>query len=273
MRKKRPKSQRSSGTGTKKRPLRSFVPWLVAGIVILVALIGWSWTSIRRPISPTVPESVPENAVSLGIVDQFYSQTPSFTDQLVTFLEEHEVTYHVHKDAEVTVELYRKLPTFGYTLLILRVHAGVLKFQNEETALFTSEQYNTYEYWAEQFLDQVGSGFMGDTLEDPVFTINPRFVTECMQGNFSETTIILSSCWGLHNTILAKTFIGKGASVFIGWDERVELGHTDRATLTLLEGLLSDQLTVTEAVDRVMSEVGTDRLWGSSLKCYPHGHV
>jgi hypothetical protein len=267
------KRKRDHGSVTKKDFRRSLVLWLVVCLIIVIALSGWSWLSARQPISENVPETMPENTVSLGIVDQFYNQNPSFTDHLVQFLEQHDVTYNVHKDAEVTVELYRNLPTFEYKLIILRVHAGILKFQEEETALFTSEEYNTYDYWAEQFLEQVGSGFMGETLEDPVFTINPRFVTERMEGDFGNATIVLSSCWGLHNNILAEAFIEKGASTFIGWDERVELEHTDRAVLALLDGLISEELTVEEAVDKVMEEVGVDRLWRCTLKYYPYGNV
>lgn len=268
MRKRRQKSNRGHRKSISKSLRRSFFPWLVAVLVIIVALIGWCWISERQ----TTLQSEPKTVTSFGVVDQFYSQRPSFTDHLVEFLEEHDVTYKVHKDGEVTVDLYRNLPTFGYKIILLRVHAGISMGEEQETALFTSEKYNTDEYFVEQVLDQVGQGVLG-AFEEPVFTVSPKFVTTCMEGNFQNAVVILSSCWGLHNTVLPKAFIEKGALTFVGWDERVELAHTDQAMLTLFEGLISEELTIKEAIDKVMREVGMDRVYGCTLKYYPYGNM
>ncbi len=252
---------------TKKHRRTSLLPWLIVSVfIIFVAGFVWSWTYSRRVTLDGA------RAASVGIVDQFYSQRPSFTNHLVKFLEEHDITYKVHKDAEVTVEFYRNLPTFEYKLIILRVHAGVSTDEEEKTALFTSEEYNSWEYIPEQLLDQVGEGVFW-AQETSVFTISPEFVTDCMRGNFQNTAIILSSCWGLHNTLLAEAFVERGALSFIGWDERVELGHTDKATLALLNFLIDEGLTIKEAIDKVMEEVGADPAYGCVLKYYSHGNA
>jgi len=250
---------------TKKDKHTSLLPWIVVllGIIVVGALV-WSWAYPRlEPLNGT-------EIASVGIVDQFYSQRPSFTDSLVEFLEDQRATYEVHKDAEVTVEFYRELPTFGYKLIVLRVHAGVSTDEEEKTALFTSEEYNPWEYIPQQLQDQVGEGVFWAE-EASVFTITPRFVTDCMQGDFQDATIVLSSCWGLHNTLLAESFVDRGALSFIGWDERVELGHTDEAILALLNYLIDDGQTIEEAVDRVMDEVGADPAYGCVLRYHSHG--
>lgn len=207
----------------------------------------------------------------MGIVDQFYSQSPGFTDQVVGFLEEHGITYKVHRDADVTIELYRKLPTFGYRLIILRVHAGVSEeLEEHPTFLFTAESYTTGEYVVEQLTDQVMSGVMNpDRPENPVFTVGPMFVRMSMEGDFRGATIVLSSCLGLYNHYLAEALIEKGARVFMSWDEKVSLEHTDEGTLTLLEALLIERLTIKEAVEKVMEDVGPDPVYNSKLRYYP----
>lgn len=255
----RQKRARDHRKSIKKRSPASLLPWIVISVsIIVIAYVGWRW------ISPTA------RAPSVGIVDQFYSQSPDFTDRVVTFLEGQSITYKLHKDAEVTVELYRNLPTFGYKLIILRVHAGVSMGAEQKTAMFTSQEYNADDYFVEQLLDQVGQGIFGG-VETPVFTVSPNFVTNCMKGDFQNAIVVLSSCWGLHNTLLAEALRERGASSFIGWDERVTLEHTDEATLVLLKALINERLTINEAVDKAMKEVGPDQAYSSKLKYHPEG--
>ena len=177
----------------------------------------------------------------------------------------------MHKSGEVTVELYRRLPTYGYRLIILRVHAGICeRLEGEPTFLFTAEPYTPGKYVYEQLTDQVMSGVINpDRPENPVFTVGPAFVRMSMEGDFHGAIIILSSCLGLHNTLLAEAFIERGAFCFISWDEKVSLHHTDRATLTLLRALIDEGRRIREAVNKVMEEVGTDPAYGCVLKYYP----
>jgi len=216
------------------------------------------------PLPPTEPEA------DVGIVDQFYSQSPNFTDETVGLLEGLNLRVKVYRDKEVTVELYRRLPTIGSKLIILRVHAGVSEGLDNSTFLFTAEEYSTSEYVIEQLLDQVMPGFMSpDPDEKPVFSVSPTFIRLGVRGEFQGTTIILSSCFGLYRNHLAEAFQARGARVFISWDERVSLGHTDKATLRLLKALLVQGMPVREAVAEVMEEVGPDPIYEGFLGYYP----
>jgi len=251
-------------------------------IVFIIAL-GSVWMS-SRPIytptatsplptqTPTQPHTEPTRPVSnVGIIDQFYSENQSFTDEAIELMKSRGMSVSVHKDKEVTVELYRKLPTFGYNLIVLRVHAGISVRPKERlTFLFTAEPYSTSDYVYEQLSDQITPGVINpDVGEPPVFTVGPMFVRMSMEGNFNGATIILSSCLGLYNQYLAEALIEKGASVFISWNEIVSLDHTDKAALTLLKALIVEKRSVKEAVAKTMWEVGPDPTYGGILLYYP----
>jgi hypothetical protein len=206
------------------------------------------------------------------IIDSFYSPRPQFTDAAVALLTSHGIPVDAYKDAEVTVELYRRLPTYGYNLIILRVHSGVL--QGDASApifLFTNEQYETGKYVLEQLERQVLSGKIDadNESEEPVFTVGPRFVAMSMEDNFNNSTVILSGCFGLYTDQLARAFGQKGARVFISWNERVTLAHTDEACMELLKDLINERITLNEAVNRVTTEVGKDKAYNSTLLYWP----
>lgn len=206
------------------------------------------------------------------IVDSFYSSTPQFTDAAAGFLTSRGVHVDVYKGENVTVDLYKQLPAYGYSLIILRVHAGIL--QSDPTAptfLFTNEPYGTYAWQMEQMEGQVLSGKIDpdNSSEQPLFTVGPTFVAISMEGNFNNSVVILSSCLGLYTDQLADAFVKKGTKVFMGWDEKVTLTHADEACNLLLKALIDERLTVNGAVEKVMTEVGRDKTYNSTLKYYP----
>jgi len=207
------------------------------------------------------------------IVDSFYSSSPSFTDETVNFLVSSGMPVDVYKDENVTVELYRKLPAYGYSLIILRVHTGIYGEGNTAISpgLFTTEAYNTYAYFTEQMTKQICPGTI-DT-DDPAakryFAVTSLFVTGSMESNFNGSVVVLSSCLGMWMNDLAEAFLRKGARAFISWDEKVNLAHTDEACMLLLKALIQQRMTISEAVEKVMTEVGPDQTYGSKLRYYP----
>jgi len=63
--------------------------------------------------------------------------------------------------------------------------------------------------------------------------------------------------------------VQKGATAFISWDEKVSLSHTDDACMLLLTSLITDEMTIDDAVRTVMTAVGPDTAYDSTLKYYP----
>lgn len=237
---------------------------IICAVLAIVGLIGLCLSLPRTEYSSA--------RGGVAIVDSFYSSTPGFTDEAVMFLGSRGVHVDVYKDEKVTVELYRELPTYGYSLIVLRVHAGLGEDSTSSTFLFTNEPYVSNEYVVERASKQILQGVMDlKNPVNPVFSVGPLFVDRSMKGNFNSSIIILSSCFGLHNDWLADTFVKRGAKAFIGWDEEVLLEHTDAASLALLKALVSENLTINDAVAKVMNEVGPDEAYGSKLEYYPKG--
>jgi hypothetical protein len=90
-----------------------------------------------------------------------------------------------------------------------------------------------------------------------------------MKGQFDNTVVIMMGCHCLCLTDLAQAFIDKGASSYLAWDGLVGLDYVDDATITLIEKLCSEELTIEAAVDETMAEKGPDPNYGAVLKYYP----
>jgi hypothetical protein len=125
--------------------------------------------------------------------------------------------------------------------------------------------------WEEQLEGQVLGGKIdpGNSSEQSLFTIGPAFVAMSVEGNFNNSVVMLSSCFGLYTDQLADAFVKKGAKVFIGWDEKVALSQSDEACNLLLKVLIDEKMTVSKAVEKVITEVGEDKTYNSALKYYP----
>lgn len=255
-------------------PKRGF-PWYiwtaigvitVAIVVVLVIFIP-SWTT-----NPPPPGSQTDG-LKCAIVDQLYIVEPNqvFIDYTTRTLEDFGFQVDIFQGEEITVDFYKKLPSYGYKLIIFRVHGGLL--QNETGVgntiwMFTSEPYSRLRYFIAQMRDQVrAAGTSYDTR--PLFAISPRFVTDCMQGDFNDTVIINMGCAAFYNDELAKMYVNKGASAYLAWDVSVGLHYVDDTTMTLIEKLCSEELTISSAVKTTMNEEGPDPNNNAFLYYYP----
>ncbi len=213
------------------------------------------------------------NSLKAAIVDQLYSlqPNPAFIHQMTQELEDYGFEVDLYQGDEVTVDLYRRLPSYGYKLIIFRAHSGLLGREGEiikRTSLFTNEPYNQTKHVAEQLSDQLAMARI-DENHPWVFGIGAKFVTQSMEGKFDNTVIIMMGCSTLYLDDLAQAFIEKGASTYLGWDASVSLDYVDKATPILVTNLFSKGMTIKEAVDKTMAEVGPDPDYHAYLKYYP----
>jgi len=238
-------------------------------IVVLIALIALIVTNTNVPLA----------GKRAAIVDALIGlPNPTFIDNATSTLNSAGFEVDCYNNNHVTVDLYRNLPSLGYKLIILRVHSGPLCYilpngtivVGEGISFFTGETYDEYMYPFEQARQQLSFSIpMTGGSDEKYFAIPPRFIDECMRGKFQDTVIILDSCYGFHDLVMAQALIRKGASVYIGWEEEVTVEHTDNAILTLLKALCIENLTVGDAVKKTMNEIGPDPAFGSNLEYYP----
>jgi hypothetical protein len=220
------------------------------------------------------PPPHPDSGLKAAIVDQLAILEPNqaFIDQATAELEASGFEVDIYSGEEVSVELYRRLPQYGYELIIFRAHAGLLKAEEgsevvgvkRATYLFTAEEYSQMKYAREQLYDQLLPAEM--TADFPlVFAINANFIMEKMQGRFDDTVIIMMGCSCLYLEDMAAAFTLKGASTYLGWDGSVGLDYVDRAAAELITSLCTGGMTVAGAV----AEIGPDPDWGAGLRFYP----
>jgi len=234
-------------------------------IIAVVALLVYSvW-------SAATSASLQGNSEPLGfeaaILDQLGATSPNsaFVKAVQDALASAAFTVKYYRAADVTVELYRQLPSLGFRLIVLRVHSGAT-YQGGVYP-FTSEPYDEHRYTMEQLTGSLKKASVSGT-EPYYFAISPTFVDTNMQGNFRGAIIVLSSCNGLVSTSLADPLIRRGASAVVSWDGPVTLDHTDKATEILLKAL-AERSTVSEAVQAAMDKVGPDPEYVSNLRYYP----
>jgi hypothetical protein len=181
-----------------------------------------------------------------------------------------EVDYY--ESSKVTVEFYRNLLTYGYNLIVLRVHSITHEPEVANyTGLFTTEPWDETRYAYEKATDQIlGAAFIPYHEGDPVyFAITSKFVKLSMSGKFNSTTIVMMGCSALTYADMAEAFIEKGAKVCIGWNDLVSNTHTDYATTQLLEHLITEKQTIGQATTKTNEEVGPDPKLNSTLTYHP----
>jgi hypothetical protein len=249
----------------KRKPTAILLAVLLPAILIS-AYFGYR--VLNQPQNTTIPTY---SHLRVAIVDQLSLTFPNqnFIETATNTLEQANCSVDYYPGEDVTVDFYEALPAHAYNLIILRVHAaGSSAMGSVELSLFTTESYNPFAHSAEQFRGEVG--IVSYSMTSPkFFGISPDFVKNCMKQRFNETTIIMMGCDGLKGTQMAKAFIDKGARIYIAWNSSISADHTDTATEHLLQHLVLEKQTFTQAVDTTMSEVGPDEALESHLAYYP----
>lgn len=220
------------------------------------------------PCQATSSQVSPSRA---AIVDHLSASWPNpvFVKECTAILKGAGYKVDYYKGGDVTVELYRNLPTHGYELIVLRVHSAYIH-QYLSLAMFTSEPYSKKSYVYEQLRNRVASGYIEPYQKgDPRYlVITDKFVRFSMKGSFDDAIIIMMGCTGIKKCA-ATAFLQKGAKAYIGWNGLVSARHTDLATIRLLRHLLRDKETISKAVSKTMKEMGREPQYESRLLFWP----
>jgi hypothetical protein len=243
------------------RGLWKIAIYLLAAIVISSAAVA-IFLNFSRPGEPEVHKAALVDQLSLTFPNQ------SFIDNTTEILEQAGYTVDYYPGEEVTVDLYRDLPTHHYEVVILRVHSGRIITPDgtltDNVVLFSSEPYNP-----EKYVEEQKAGFVAiarySNANSSYFGMKPSFVMLGMEGRFEDSTVILMGCDGLRSDTMGKAFIYKGAETFISWTKPISASYTDAVTESLLKHLLIEKLPLKEAMSKAIAEVGFDQIYGSQL--------
>ena len=257
----------------RERSRRLLRPRAVAVVGVAVALVVVGALSAWFRLSPSDSDDGPLTA---AIVDQLSVTLPNagFIERATATLEQNGYQVDYYSGEETDVDFYRSLPAQGYDVIVFRNHADRLRAiepsgeRFDEVVLFTSEPYERDRYVVDQGANRLT---IARYYQDgpPYFGISARFVKDSMTGDFDGATIIMMGCEGLLTDTTAEAFIERGASSYISWDEAVSVTHTDAAGERLLQLLLTDRLSPSDAVEKTMAELGPDPTYKSTLLAYP----
>lgn len=196
---------------------------------------------------------------------------PTLISSLARIMESAGYSVDVYGGPDVTVDLYRVLPTKGYRFVLFRVHAA---FDKGEAWLFTSEPYSLVlrnKYAFELVSNQIARArrFIG---EDIVLAVGPEFVRAGSRGNYAGAIILVAGCYGTAGESLPRAFVERGASVVVGWNGLVSAEHADSASLMFVQLLFEEKLEVPAVVEEVTLHIGGDPNFHSSLTYYSTKH-
>lgn len=207
------------------------------------------------------------------IINQLYSVKPesTFISQVVPELNDFGFEVDIYESDDVTVELLKKLPGYGYKLVILRVHAGLLVKEGEMapgTWLFTSEPHNPLKYIDERRTEKIVKARTTEN-QSWIFAVGSKFVNDCMEGQFDNSVILAMGCFSLYHQDLAQAFVDKGAGAYVGWTGNVGLDYDDEAMLKLIDMLCVQETNIAQAVKLVRKDLGPEPFYDTRLEYYP----
>ncbi|MFC1938181.1 hypothetical protein ACFLVS_05345 [Chloroflexota bacterium] len=251
------------------------IPWFAWVAIGLVAVAMLSFVSIS--VAGKSSNSHKPVELRAAIIDQLYSMYPNegLMTEFAKQLEDHGFGVDFYQGDAVTVDLYRELPGYGYRLIILRTHSGILSHETDSgrevtraTALFTNEEYTETKHVKEQLNGELAQARVGPGYPI-VFGIGARFVKYSMRSDFKGSVIIMMGCSGLSLRDLASAYSDRGASLYLAWDGLVGLHYLDEAGLQLLKNLFAEDTTVGDSVENTMESIGPDPDSGARLGYYP----
>ena len=268
-----------------KNILAILIPFVGIGFFVTILF----FQGIDADDSLVIEEDYVKKAV---IIDQLHRDIPNqhFQNTAVSYLENagYQVDYITTKD--ITVDFYKNLPSQGYEYLVIRSHGVTGKTPDDSSKLFTAEKYTTKKYIGEQLLAQLDKGNFYQTseatifveIDDPqallnggsievtypfqssnaevydtttnYFLVGSKTVDNLMVGTFPDSTILMGGCNTMENTLLAESFVKRGASEVIGWSGSVRSHDNDRAMLQVLRESLEEDVSSEQAVESFMKE-------------------
>jgi hypothetical protein len=253
---------------SRKRLLKKKVSYVLGAMIasLIIGSVAYSFLVLKG--------STVDGSPKIAIVDQLSAQwpDPAFNQTAQAILNQTGLKVDYYPSEDVTVDLYRTLPSHNYKLIIFRVHSTSETGSKDLppwVVFFTSENYSNTNYVSEQ-VDMRLVYVKFPDVSQLYFGITPTFVQNSMEGTFNGTTIIAMGCEGLNKTTMAEAFIQKGAKAFISFNGPVQEEYTDNATVYLLRHLITENQTIQDAVKDTMNDVGPDPEYKSILLYYPN---
>ncbi len=235
-------------------------------MVLLVILPG----ACNSPAAETTAVPGKPRCVIVDQLSALYAN-PDFIRTNTAVLEAAGFEVEVVSGDAVTVGFWRSLPSRGYKLVILRVHAGLMGQPGRDSQiwLFSNEPYRRWRYWFAQLGDRLTGAKTREAESYKVFALSARYIRSLMRGQFADTLILNMGCTGFYTDEIARAFTGRGAAAYTAWDTSVGIYYVDTATTLLVEKIYGQGLSLAATTAQVTAEMGPDPEHGGTLRYYP----
>jgi len=220
-----------------------------------------------------------------AILDMMYTKQPNkyFDDTAETYLRDAGYQVDTYKTENITVDFYKKLPTMNYKFIVFRTHGLPSGTFEKSASIFTGEIYSKNKYFSEQMTRQLekgvpylrsvihANGGYGAYVNETYFVIGSKFIDQSMIGKFPDSVILIGGCDVMSNNELAKSFVSRGASVVVGWNDLVSLDDNDRGILMVMHETVVSKKSMDSAIKSVMANFTADSIFPAKLKYYTKG--
>lgn len=246
----------------KKRPV------IITGIVIIIA-ISVALLSLNVQTDSMDLEIMDSGSPRAVIIDQLDEEIPNkeFQKSVTEMLKDSGYHVDLFTTDQVTVDLYKNLPSMKYDIIVIRSHSLGDGYIEESSSLFTGEKYSDHKYIKEQFLGYVGRavpllaaevrqhGGLDNFRNDTFFTVGSKMVDSLMVGKFNNSIIILGGCETMQETRLADAFLRRGASEVVGWTGLIDSQNNDNIMIELIKETTQDNVKIEQAVDFINQSI------------------
>jgi len=217
-----------------------------------------------------------------AVLDMLYAKYPNkyFDDTIEKNLQDVGYQVDMYKTENITVDLYEKLPTMNYKFIVFRTHGLHKGTLEESSSIFTGEVYSKDKHFPEQIARQVkkgvpylrneilANGGYSAFVNETYFVIGSRFIDHAMVGTFPNSTIIIGGCDSMSNNLLAKSFVSRGASAVVGWNNLVSLSDNDEGILMVIDEIILHKKSAENATKAVMINFTSNPMFPAKLEYY-----
>lgn len=252
---------RSASQTTTKRSVS--YAYVLLCVTLLSGVLFYTWYGpFLHPFGTRLVR--PSNA---AIIDELSGTVPDpfFLAQATAQLKSAGYNVDYYSPSQVTVDLFKRLPTMGYGVVLFRAHSTGAT--GDTIAIMTSEPYSPDKFVSEQLTGQVVRARLSAVDQD-FFAVSPKFVRDATQGVFPSSIILMMGCTGLANSEMAEAFVSRGAQVYVSWDQVIYSSRTDMATLAVLQSLAKGK-TLGVAVGAATYNIPPDPVYNSQLGYFP----
>lgn len=252
---------------------------IVLGVLFLIVIIATAYFTNTELENNTLNKFQKPRA---AILDMMYTEYPNkyFDDTVEKNLQGAGYQVDVYKTENVTVDLYKNLPTMNYKFIVFRTHGLHKGTVEKSSSIFTGEVYSKNKHYSEQLARQVQKGVpylrseilakggYGAFVNQTYFVIGSRFVDQSMVGTFPNSTIIIGGCDSMSNNLLAKSLVSRGASGVVGWNNLVSLDDNDKGIFMVIDEIIINKKSVENATKTVMANFTANPTFPAKLEYY-----